>query len=59
MRYVMAAVAVALLVTGAFQMSGFHWEGLVALLVGGSLWWASLYLSRAAWQAARDGRPGK
>lgn len=53
-RHILAAVAVGLLILGATWISDLHWEGLIALFIGGCLWWAALHLSRAAWYAARE-----
>lgn len=52
-RHFLSGAALALLVLGALLTRELHWEGLIALFVGGCLWWIALHLSRAAWQAAR------
>lgn len=58
-RHILAAVALTLLVVGDVLIQGLQWAGLIALFVGGCLWWTSLHLSRAAWEAARTSNPGK
>ena len=57
-RRVLAAAAIGLFVLGMAWIRDLHWEGLIALFVGGSLWWTALHLSRAAWYAAREAGTG-
>jgi len=56
MRHILAATALVLIVLGGMLICEPRWEGLIALFVGGCLWWTALYLSRAAWQTARAGK---
>jgi hypothetical protein len=58
MRHVLAAAALALFFAGGMLTRELRWEGLLALFVGGCLWWTSLHLSRSAWQAAQARRHG-
>lgn len=57
-RRLLAAAALALFVLGGTLTRELRWEGLVALFVGGCLWWVALHLSRAAWEASKAD-PGK
>jgi hypothetical protein len=58
-RRLLAAVALALLTAGTVLIQSLQWMGFIALFVGGCLWWTALYLSRAAWEAARTADVGK
>jgi hypothetical protein len=58
-RRLLAAAALALLILGGVWTRELRWQGLIALFIGGCLWWTALHLSRVAWLAAQAADPRK